>query len=395
MNGYKEIILLKYGEMALKGLNKKSFEDILLKNVKHSLGTRCKFETSRAQSVLYLNIQSSEISTEEIIERLKKVFGISTITRAFLVEKDFEKIKEATLDIYSEQFNTAKSFKIEAKRSDKKFSMNSPQICTELGGAVFEAFEDLDVDLFDPDITVTVEIREKFAYISSEKIAGAGGIPVGSSKKAALLISGGLDSPVAGYLAAKRGLHLITVHFLSPPYTSEKAKEKVTTLIEKLTPYLGTVKAYFVNFTALQEKIRDEIEESYGTIILRRMMLRATEKICEREGIDAMITGENLGQVASQTLSAINATDRSVKTLILRPLITFDKTEIVELAYKIGTYETSILPYDDCCTIFTPKHPKTNPKPEAVEESESVIDFSPYIDEAVAFAETKYIKNKN
>ncbi len=276
-----------------------------------------------------------------------------------------------------------------AKRSDKRFPMKSPEICRELGGVLLSKFSHLEVDVNNPEVTVTVEIRDTNAYVHAVNIRGAGGLPVGTSGHAMLLLSGGIDSPVAGYMMAKRGVHISAIHYVSPPYTSERAKLKVEQLCEKITPYCGSIAFFCVPFTKIQEEIKNNCPEEFFTIIMRRLMMKIAQKICEREKCLALITGESVGQVASQTMNALMCTDAVCEIPVFRPLIGMDKTEIVEISRKIDTYETSIQPYEDCCTVFTPKHPKVRPLLADVEAAEASFDFSALIDEAVANTELK------
>lgn len=372
----KELILLKCGELALKGLNRHTFEDTLIKNCRRRLESLGKFRIHKAQSTIYVEPQSDDIDLDDAVERLSRVFGIAALTRAAIVEKDFEDIKAKTLTYFSRELSAAKTFKVEAKRSDKTFPMNSPMLCNELGGVVLDAFSHLTVDVHNPDVTVFVEIRETAAYLHVNQIHGAGGLPIGTSGGAALLISGGIDSPVAGYMMAKRGLRVIAVHFVSPPYTSEHALEKVKTLCKKMSAYCGRIKLFVVPFTDIQLAIRDNCPEDIFTVIMRRYMMKIATVIAQENDCGALITGESVAQVASQTLHAIACTDVATSLPVLRPVIGMDKDEIVKIAYKIDTFETSILPYEDCCTVFTPKHPKTKPQLSYVLEAETHMDES-------------------
>ena len=383
----KELILIKNGEIALKGLNRTTFEDVLLKNIRRKLADLGKFRCYKAQSTMYIEPQEDGIDLDEAVDRVRKVFGIAALTRACIVEKDFEDIKAKTVEYLKETLSEASTFKVEAKRSDKTFPMNTPQICTELGGYLLEQFPGLTVDVHNPQVTVMVEIRDFAAYIHAGQIEGAGGMPVSTSGRAMLLVSGGIDSPVAGYMMAKRGMEVLAVHFVSPPYTSERAKLKVITLCEKMSAYCGRMQLFIVPFTKMQEAIRDNCPEELFTVIMRRMMMKIAEKLAQRSDCAALITGESLAQVASQTVQAIACTDVACQMPVLRPLIGMDKEEIVRIARKIDTFETSILPYEDCCTVFTPKHPRTRPKLAMVEEAEAAFDFAPMLEEAVEGAE--------
>ncbi|GAA6513139.1 tRNA 4-thiouridine(8) synthase ThiI [Phocea massiliensis] len=383
----KELILIKNGEIALKGLNRTTFEDVLLKNIRRKLADLGKFRCYKAQSTMYIEPQEDGIDLDEAVDRVRKVFGIAALTRACIVEKDFEDIKAKTVEYLKETLSEASTFKVEAKRSDKTFPMNTPQICTELGGYLLEQFPGLTVDVHNPQVTVMVEIRDFAAYIHAGQIEGAGGMPVSTSGRAMLLVSGGIDSPVAGYMMAKRGMEVLAVHFVSPPYTSERAKLKVITLCEKMSAYCGRMQLFIVPFTKMQEAIRDNCPEELFTVIMRRMMMKIAEKLAQRSDCAALITGESLAQVASQTVQAVACTDVACQMPVLRPLIGMDKEEIIRIARKIDTFETSILPYEDCCTVFTPKHPRTRPKLAMVEEAEAAFDFAPMLEEAVEGAE--------
>lgn len=385
----KEIVLVKYGEMVLKGLNKKSFEDMLLKNIKRRLKSLGRFQLTSAQSTTYITPLDEDADLAEVIDRVGKVFGIAALCRACVCEKDFGDITEKAMEYLSDVLGSARTFKVNAKRSDKAFPMRSPEICAELGGILLERFPHLAVDVKEPEVTVTVEIRDTNAYIHAENIKGAGGLPVGSSGKAMLLLSGGIDSPVAGWMMAKRGIHVTAIHYVSPPYTSDRAQLKVEQLCEKLTDYCGGIAFYCVPFTEIQEAIKDNCPEEFFTIIMRRLMMEIAQRIAEKDGCLALITGESVGQVASQTMAAIACTDAVCRMPVLRPLVGMDKTEIIEIARKIDTFETSTLPYEDCCTVFTPRHPKVRPRPEDIERAQNAFDFEPLIRKAVEGTEMK------
>lgn len=385
----QEIILVKYGEMALKGLNKSTFENVLVKNIKRRIKSLGRFEITRAQSTIYIKPLEYCADVNEAVERLKKVFGIAALCKAVVCEKTFDSIKDTALDYLSDCLSYAKTFKVTAKRADKSFPMKSPEICRELGGILLSKFSHLKVDVNNPEITVTVEIRDTNAYIHAENIKGAGGLPVGTSGKAMLLLSGGIDSPVAGYMLAKRGVHISAVHYVSPPYTSERARLKVEQLCEKLTGYCGSIAFFCVPFTEIQEEIRNNCPEEFFTIIMRRLMMEIAQRICEKEECLALVTGESVGQVASQTMNAIACTDAVCKIPVFRPLIGMDKTEIVEIARKIDTFDISIQPFEDCCTVFTPRHPKVRPLLSDVENAQNNFDFSALIDKAVSETEMK------
>lgn len=385
----QEIILVKYGEMALKGMNKKTFEDVLIKNMKRRIKPLGKSELTKSQSTIYIKPLDDNFDVNEAVERLKKIFGIATLCRAAVCEKNFENISMTACEYLEDILSYAKTFKVTAKRADKNFPMKSPEICRELGGVLLEKFTHLKVDVNNPNVTVTVEIRDTKAYIHAENLKGAGGLPVGTSGHALLLLSGGIDSPVAGYMMAKRGVHISAIHYISPPYTSDRTRIKVEQLCEKLTPYCGSIAFFCVPFTKIQEAIKNNCPEEFFTVIMRRLMMKIALKISEREKCLALITGESVGQVASQTMNAIMCTDAVCSIPVFRPLIGMDKTEIVETARKIDTFETSIQPYEDCCTVFTPRHPKVRPLLSDIEAAESNFDFTELIDEAVKNTELK------
>ena len=371
----KEIILAKYGEIALKGDNRITFEDMLAKNIRRRLKKIGSFNITHRQSTIYIE-PLEEVDIDRTVESLKKVFGISAIQRCAVFPKDFDAVVANLKEYLSEALENAKTFKVEAKRSDKSFPMNSPQIQQSLGDAVLDVFPHLGVDVHNPEVTVRLEIRDNGAYLSAQRIPGVCGMPVGSSGKALLMLSGGIDSPVAGYMMAKRGLIVDCVHFASPPYTSERARMKVEKLCEELTEYCGDMMFPEIHFT----------------VIMRRLMLEIANRICEKKNYGGIITGESLAQVASQTLPALGCTNAAARFPVFRPLIGMDKVEITEISRKIDTFETSILPYEDCCTVFSPKHPCTRPKLEDVIEAEKSYDFSELLDWAVEHTEVKRFK---
>jgi thiamine biosynthesis protein ThiI len=356
-----EIFLAKYGEIALKGNNKRIFEELLIKNIKRRLTPLGEFNFSRAQSTIYITPQSQKIDMDEAERRLLTVFGIGAVQRSISLPKNYDEIVRLGIPYLEKYLASAKSFKVEAKRADKTFPMNSPELMREFGGEIWEANQHLAVDLHNPDVTVTLEIRDKNAFICANRLQGAGGIPVGASGKALVLLSGGIDSPVAAYMMAKRGLILDMLHFQSPPYTSERALLKVESLCERLSEYCGEIRLFSVNLTAVQEEIRDVCPEEYMTVLLRRAMFKIAGKLCEQRFYSAVITGESVGQVASQTPAAIICTDDAVNLPVYRPVIGMDKIEITAIARKIKTFEISTLPYEDCCTVFTPRRPKIKP----------------------------------
>jgi len=378
-----DMILLKQGEIILKGGNRRFFEDKLLANIRRRLRGLGDFNVYATQSTVYVEPKNDNCDMDGAMDALGKVFGAVGITRAMACEKDKDAIFEAAAEYLGESIREAKSFKVETKRSDKHFPMSSIEISQYVGGLLAERFPETAVDVHDPDLTVHVEVREAAAYVHGNPLPGAGGMPVGCNGSAVTLLSGGIDSPVSSYLIARRGIHLIPVHFFSFPYTSEQAKEKVLDLAKLLTNYCGRLTVEIVPFTHIQEEIRDKCPEEYFTLIMRRFMMRIAEIIAEQNGCKALVTGENLGQVASQTMEALRVTEDCVSLPVLRPLIGLDKRDIVDYAVKIGTFETSILPYEDCCTVFTPRHPRTKPRLEDVLEVEKALDVEALIKEAL------------
>ena len=385
----KEVILVKYGEMALKGLNKGSFEDVLFKQIKYRLRPLGRFAYSAAQSTIYIEPEEDTIRMEEVISRLQKVFGIASICRACVCEKNFDDIQAKAIDYLRETLEDADTFKVEAKRADKTFPMKSPEICRELGGALCEAFPELGVDVHEPEVTVMVDIRDTNAYVYAGKLKGAGGLPLGCSGKAMLLLSGGIDSPVAGYMMAKRGVKCSCIHFVSPPYTSDRARLKVEQLCEKMTDYCGDMKFYCVPFTEIQEELKRRCPEEYFTILMRRLMMIIAQEIAKKDECLALVTGESVGQVASQTMQAMVCTDAVCKVPVFRPCVGLDKTEIIEIARKIDTFDISIQPYEDCCTVFTPRHPKIRPQLDLIEAAQEKGHFEDMIQRAVEGTEVK------
>ena len=392
----KEIILVKVGEIVLKGLNRREFEDKLIKNIKNTIKHLGRFEVKIAQSTISVIPQDDFIDLDEVSGRISKVFGIVTYSRAAQCsEKTLECVMETAVDYLSESLGDIKTFKVEARRSDKKFPYKSPEICREVGAAVLRAYPHLKVDVRNPELVVNVEIRDYHAYVRGNALRGAGGIPVGTGGNAAILISGGIDSPVAAYMMAKRGVRLTAIHFASPPYTSERAEQKVVKLLKKVAQYSGDMAMYTVPFTEIQETIRRECPEDYFTLIMRRLMMKIADRIARDKKCRALITGESLGQVASQTIYALAVTDAAATMPVFRPLIGMDKQEIIDISYKIDTYETSIEPYEDCCTVFTPRHPRTKPVLERVVEAESQVDFEEMIETAIANLKVTFINSKD
>ncbi|MBQ2092037.1 MAG: tRNA 4-thiouridine(8) synthase ThiI [Clostridia bacterium] len=383
----KEIILIKNGEIALKGLNRGTFEDVLVKNIKRRLSPYMQADIKKSQSTIMIEPLGEGADMDSAVEALKRVFGIAGFSRAAACEKDMEVIKSTAVEYLKTSFESIKTFKVEAKRSDKAFPLNSPQICNELGGEILSNYPFLRVDVHNPDLVVNVEIRDKYAFIHGNQIKGAGGMPIGTSGRAAVMISGGIDSPVAAWTMAKRGLVLDAIHFASPPYTSKRAEQKVHELLGKVSKYSGTISLLVVPFTEIQEHIKDDCPEELFTIIMRRMMMRIAVNLAKQQGCGAIITGESLAQVASQTLWALGCTDAVATMPVFRPLIGTDKNEIVEISRKIDTFDISIQPYEDCCTVFTPKHPKLRPSLEEVEAAEAALDMDGLIKRAVAGVE--------
>ncbi len=387
----KEIVLIKLGEMVLKGLNRRTFEDVLIKNIKYRLRGLGKFDIKIAQSTISVIPLSEDVDLDDVCDRIGEVFGIVTYSRACVCEKDFDDILAKAPVYTADALSEAKTFKVESKRSDKRFPYQSPEISAQVGGKILEAFPRLRVDVKNPDVTVTVEVRDYAAYIRCRTMRGQGGMPVGTSGLATVLISGGIDSPVAAYMMAKRGLKLNAVHFESPPYTSERARLKVEKLLRLVSRYTGSIEMHTVPLTKIQETIRDRCPEELFTILLRRVMMKIASRIADSTGSGALITGESLGQVASQTMSALGCTDAAASKIVLRPLIGMDKQEIINISRRINTYETSIEPYEDCCTVFTPKHPRTKPVLKYVEIAEREAQLDEMIEEAIAGTTVKTI----
>lgn len=378
-----KVLLLKYGEIALKGLNRAGFERLLehniigaLKNFKESANEKeLYFTVEREQSTMTVECRNKNFDMENAVPALSKVFGVAAINCAFKTEKDMEKIKETALKYMSPELKNKKSFGVAAKRSDKAFPQKSPEIAASVGGALLSEHKHMTVNLKNPEVWVSVEIRSNGAFVhaSNSKYRGAGGMPAGSNGKGLLLLSGGIDSPVAGYMMARRGMRIAALHFTSEPYTSERSKEKVIKLSEILSEYCGDISFDAVSLTEIQESIKKYSNGDYGTILLRRFMVKIADRIAKQSNYDCLITGESLGQVASQTIEAIKVIYEGQNTPVFRPCIGLDKSQIIEIAEKIGTYETSIEPYEDCCALFTPRHPVTKPKLERVLEEESRI----------------------
>ncbi len=382
MSDNREILLIKSGELALKGLNRGTFEAVLMKNLRRRLAPLGRFSIRKAQSTIYIEPDGT-VDWDEACARVADVFGLSAFSRAQVCDKELEAICAAAVSYLRPQLQEAKTFKVEAKRSDKAFPLKSPELCAEVGGRILEAYPHLKVDVHNPEVEVMVEVRDFAAYVHAAQLPGAGGMPVGTGGRAALLISGGIDSPVAGYMMAKRGVELTCVHFASPPYTSERAEQKVISLLEQVARYAGRMTLHIVPFTHIQEEIQRHCPEDLFTLIMRRFMMRIACAVAEKEDCGALITGESVGQVASQTIPAMACTDAVADRPVFRPVVGMDKEEIVAIARRIGTFSISIQPYEDCCTVFTPRHPRTRPKRTAVEAAEAALDIPALLSEAL------------
>ncbi|MFI8686008.1 tRNA uracil 4-sulfurtransferase ThiI [Rossellomorea sp. NPDC077527] len=379
-------ILVRYGEISTKGRNRKMFTAKLRENILQALKDFPTISVSASRDRLH--IQLGDENGEEIIPRLQKIFGIQSFSPVVKVPQDIEEIKKSGLALVEKSFSPGTTFKVSARRADKKFELDTNELNYEVGSYILRNLDGLKVDVKNPDIQLNVEVRKEGVYLSSEIYQGSTGMPVGASGKAMLMLSGGIDSPVAGYLTMKRGVEIEAVHFHSPPFTSERAKQKVIDLSKKLSAFSGKVKLHIVPFTKVQQTIHDQVPENYTMTSTRRMMLQIADAIREKNEGRALITGESLGQVASQTLESMEAINAVTNTPVLRPLIAMDKLEIIDIAQRIGTHDISILPYEDCCTIFTPPAPKTRPKKEKVEYYESFVDFESLLKEAVDGTET-------
>ena len=390
----KEILLCKYGEIILKGANRRYFEDMLCKTIRFRAKHFGKFTVTRSQSTIVIEPTDDTCDIDGMFETTLKIFGIVGVSRCAVCEKDMDAIRAAVRDYIPQFLVGKKTFKVEAKRSDKQFPLKSPEIAREIGGEILSVLPKLKVDVRNPEITVNVEIREFGAYLHAGQFKGAGGIPVGTSGKALLLLSGGIDSPVAGYMIAKRGVQIEAVHFESFPYTSERAREKVFELARIVAQYAGSINLHVVSLTHIQEELVKNCEEDYFTLILRRYMMAIADRIAKANGCGAIVTGESLGQVASQTMPAIGVVDPLASVPVFRPCIGLDKEEIVQTARKIGTFETSIQPYEDCCTVFTPRHPKTKPTIEGVLEQQNRLPFDALVEEALATETVEHIRTE-
>ena len=378
-----EMFLLKLGEVVLKGLNRRSFEDRLLTNTRRRMKACGNFNIYMRQSTIYVEPKDDSCDLEAAYEACQQIFGVVAVARAVPCEKSVEAIVATAKEYLAGEFAQAKTFKVESKRADKHFYLNSIQISQAVGGELAEAFPSVSVDVHKPDLTVYVEIREKFAYVHAPSVPGAGGLPIGTGGHAVSLLSGGLDSPVSSWMIARRGVELEMVHFVSPPYTSQQAQDKVIELARLLTASCGRMIVHIIPFTEIQEEIRKNCPEEFFTLIMRRFMMRLAEAVAKKAGAKALVTGESLGQVASQTMLSLGVTEAVTTMPVLRPLIGMDKVEIIRLSRRIGTYDTSILPYEDCCTVFTPRHPCTRPALADIEAAESVLDVEGLVAKAL------------
>ena len=387
-----ELFLLKLGEVVLKGLNRKAFEDKLLGNVRRRLRCCGEFSVSVRQSTIYVEPKNADCDLEAAWTACRQIFGVIAVARAMACPKTVEAIVDTAKTYLAQVLEDARSFKVESKRADKAFPMTSIEISQAVGGELAEAFPHLRVDLHKPELTVYVEVRERAAYVHAPSAPGAGGLPIGMGGTAVSLLSGGIDSPVSSWMMARRGVALEMLHFVSPPYTSPQAREKVLQLARELTPWTGRLNVHIVPFTEIQEEIRRSCPEEYFTLIMRRFMMRIAQQVAQKTGAHALVTGESLGQVASQTMLALGVTEDVTSLPVLRPLIGMDKVEIIRMAREIGTYDTSILPYEDCCTVFTPRHPCTRPQVAAVREAEAALDIDALIARALEGAERVRIR---
>ena len=388
----REIILCKLGEVVLKGLNRHSFETKLMSNIRRRTQKFGKFRIYSRQSTIYVEPMEDSCDLAGAYAGCKQVFGLIAIARAVPCEKSKEAILETARAYLGDELRKAKSFKVETKRADKSFPMGSIEISQWVGGMLHDAFPHLKVDVHDPELTVYVEVREDAAYVHAPAEPAAGGLPLGMGGSALSLLSGGIGSPVSSYMMAKRGVVLEMLHFAAPPYTSDLARQKVLQLARELTPWCGRMSVHIVPLTQIQEQIRRECPEEYFTLITGRLMMRIADRLAKEFDCRALITGENLGQVASQTMEALRVSEDVTDLPVLRPLIGMDKEEIVRIARHIGTFDTSILPYEDCCTVFTPRHPKTKPHVEEVREIESVLDIQGLVDKALSQREVVKVK---
>jgi len=386
---FPEVILCKYGEVVLKGANRQNFESALIKELRRRASPYGTFKIYFKQSIVYVEPQDEFCDMEGMYEAAKKVFGFVGVTRAAVCDKTMESILETVRGYLPDKLYGVRTFKVDAKRSDKRFPLTSPEISAEVGGVILSTVRGIKVNVKNPEVTVTVEVRDEHAYVRAGQEPGAGGLPIRSAGKGLLLLSGGIDSPVAGCMMAKRGMEIEALHFESFPYTSERAREKVMTLAQEMCEFCSRIHVHVISLTHIQEVLRDNCEEDYFTILLRMFMMRLAERCAREYKCHALITGESLGQVASQTLAAIEVTDSAVNMPVFRPCIGLDKNEIVIEARKYGTFDTSILPFEDCCTVFTPRHPKTQPRIPDVMAELAKVDVDALLDEAYATMTTE------
>ena len=392
-SSYPEVILCKFGEVILKGNNRQNFESGLVKELRRRASPFGAFKIYFKQSTIYVEPQNNECDMDGMYAAAKKVFGIIAVNRAAVCDKNMDAIRECAREYLPAKLAGKRTFKVDAKRSDKKFPFTSPEISKDIGGVILSTVRGIKVDVNNPDVIVTVEVRDEHAYIRAGQEPGAGGLPLRSAGRGLLLLSGGIDSPVAGCMMAKRGMEIEALHFESFPYTSERAREKVLQLAQEMCEFCAKIHVHVISLTHIQEELRDKCEEDYFTILLRIFMMRLAERCANEYKCGALITGESLGQVASQTLAAIGVTDSVVNIPVFRPCIGLDKNEIINYARFYGTFDTSILPFEDCCTVFTPKHPKTQPKIELVMKELEKVDFDALLEEAYAsmYTETKKV----
>ena len=389
----QEVILCKFGEVVLKGANRQTFESQLIKELRRRASPHGSFKIYFKQSTVYVEPLDETCDMDGMYEAAKKVFGIVGVNRAAVCEKNMDSIMALAREYLPEKLAGKRTFKVDAKRSDKRFPLKSPEISREIGGVILSTVRGIKVDVHNPQVTVTVEVRDDNAYIRAGQEPGAGGLPLRSAGRGLLLLSGGIDSPVAGCMMAKRGMEIEALHFESFPYTSERAKEKVMQLAQEMCEFCSKIHVHVISLTHIQEELRDNCQEDYFTILLRIFMMRLAERCARNYKCHALITGESLGQVASQTLAAIGVTDSVVNMPVFRPCIGLDKNEIIIQARHYGTFDTSILPFEDCCTVFTPRHPKTQPKIEDVMAELNKVDVDALLEEAYAsmYTETKLI----
>ncbi len=391
----KEIILCKYGELILKGLNRSYFENTMVRQMRERLKDLGPCDVTYMQSLVRVLPESEDFDVDEAFRRLKTVFGVSTLCRGVAVEKTLDAMLNAAKEYLAPQLFGVKTFKVEGKRSDKRFPLTSPELAGEIGAVLLDTVPGLKVDVNDPEVVVRAEVRNEFAYILGPSVKGAGGMPAGTSGKALLLLSGGIDSPVAGYMMARRGATVDALHFESIPYTSELAREKVLRLAKEVCAYTGSMKVHIVSVTEIQEEMRKAGIDEYFTLLLRRSMMRLANMAAKRYNCGAIVTGEALGQVASQTMQALTVTNLCAEYPVFRPCIGMDKEDIIKIARQIGTFETSIEPYEDCCTVFTPKHPKTRPELDKLLEEEKKIDFAALEERAFKGINTVVVQHGN